>query len=79
MLSIFNTENMTADRYHELVLNNAEWFLFICRAGGYEFKVGKDSLKITPSHAIDDEMRTLLKQHKPSLIKLLESEQSHGH
>ena len=74
MPSIFNNENMTAGQYHDLVLNNPEWFLFHCRAGGYEFKVGKDSLKITPSHAIDDEMHTLLKQHKPSLIKLLESE-----
>ena len=74
MLSIFNTENMTAGQYHDLVINNPEWFLFHCRAGGYQFEVVNASLKITPLHAIDDEMRHLLKQYKPSLIKLLESE-----
>ena len=74
MPSISNTENMTADQYHKLVLNNSEWFLFHCRAGGYEFEVVNDSLKITPLHAIDGEMQKLLKQYKPSLIKLLESE-----
>ena len=74
MPSIFNTENMTADQYHELVFKNPEWFLFHCRAGDYEFEVVNASLKITPLHAIDGEMQNLLKQHKPSLIKLLESE-----
>ena len=78
MPSISNTENMTAGQYHDLVLNNPEWFLFQCRAGGYQFEVVNASLKITPLHAIDDEMCTLLKQHKPELIKLLEREQSHG-
>ena len=79
MPCIFNTENLTPDEYYQQTLGNPERFLFNCRAGGYQFEVVNESLKITPSHAIDDEMRTLLKQHKPSLIKLLESEQSHGH
>ena len=78
MPCIFNTENMAANQYHELVFNNPEWFLFHCRAGGYEFEVVNDSLKIIPLHAIDDEMRNLLKLHKRSLITLLESELNNG-
>ena len=74
----FNTDHMTADQYHELVFNNPKWFLLHCRAGGYKFEIVNDGLKITPLHAIDDEMRTLLKQYKSELIKLLEREQTHG-
>ena len=69
---------MIPDEYHQLTQDSPEWFLFHCRAGGYAFEAVKESLKITPLHSIDDEMRTLLKQHKPELIKLLEREQYHG-
>ena len=79
MPCIFNTENLTPDEYYQQTLGNPERFLFNCRAGGYQFEVLNDSLKITPLYPIDDEMRTLLRQHKPSLIKLLEGEQGHGH
>ena len=78
MPCIFNTENLTPSEYYQLTLDSPEWFLFHCRAGGYRFEVVNDNLKINPLHAIDDEMRHLLKQHKPSLIKLLEREQAHG-
>ena len=74
MPCIFNNQNLTPDEYYQLTHDNPEWFLFHCRAGGYKFEVVNEGLKITPSHAIDDEMRTLLKQHKPSLIKLLQSD-----
>ena len=79
MLCLFNTENISSNQYHEQTLENPEQFLFHCRAGGYQFEVVNDSLKITPLHSIDNEMIELLKQHKPSLIKLLEGEQGHGH
>ena len=78
MPSIFNTKNMAADQYHELVLNNPEQFLFHCRTCGYQFEVVNASLKITPLHAIDEEMKSLLKNHKLRLIKLLEREQANG-
>ncbi len=74
MLCSFNTENLSPDEYHQLTLNKPEWFLLHCRAGGYQFEVAGDRLKILPMNAIDDEMRELLKQHKISLIKILESE-----
>ena len=70
----FNTKNLSPDEYHALVLNRSDWFLFHCRAGGYTFQITKDGLKITPLHAIDEEMHRLLKQHKASLLTILESE-----
>ena len=72
----FNTENLTPDEYHQLILNSPEWFLLHCRAGGYQFEIVNDNLKITPVHAIDDGMIALLKQQKPELIKILESEKT---
>ena len=75
---LFNTENMTPEQYHQLTLTDPKWFLFHCRSGGYAFEVVNASLKITPLHAIDDEMRTLLKQYKPELVKLLERKVIHG-
>ena len=77
MPCIFNTKNLTPDEYHQLILNSPEWFLFHCRAGDYQLEVMNSSLKIIPLHAIDEEMKNLLKQHKPWLIKLLESENKH--
>lgn len=71
---IFNTENLSPDEYAQLTIRNPEWFLFHCRAGGYQFEIINDSLKVTPMHAIDEDMHNLLKQHKHSLIKLIESE-----
>ena len=73
----FNTENLTPDEYYQLLVFSTEWFLFHCRAGGYQFEVMNGILAIIPLHAIDDEMKNLLKQHKSSLIKLLESENKH--
>ena len=73
---IFNTKNLTPDEYHQLILNSPEWFLFHCRTGGYQFEIVNDNLKITPVHAIDDEMIAVLKQQKPELIKILESEKT---
>ena len=76
MPCIFNAENLSPDDYHQLTLKNPEWLLFHCRAGGYQFEIVNDNLKITPVHAIDDEMIAVLKQQKPELIKILESEKT---
>ena len=74
MPCIFNTENLSPDDYHQLTLKNPEWLLFHCRAGGYQFEIANESLKVSPAHSIDEEMSALIWKHKVSLIKLLKNE-----
>ena len=78
MPNIFNTENLSSDDYYKLALAKSEWFLFHCRAGGYQFEIANGSLKVSPAHSIDDEMAGLIRVHKINLIKILEREQAHG-
>ena len=71
---LFNAENLSPENYENLILNNPEWLLFHCRAGGYRIEKVNKSLKVTPLHAIDDDMRQLLKHHQARIIHLLEGE-----
>lgn len=75
---IFNTEHLTPHNYYQLDNSDPNWFLFHCRAGGFQFEVVNANLKISPAHSIDDEMQQLLKQNKAIIISVLESEMNDG-
>ena len=78
MPNIFNTEKLSPEDYYKLTLTKPDWFLFHCRAGGYQFEIENGRLKVSPAHSIDDEMTDLIRVHKINLIKILEREQAHG-
>ena len=78
MPNIFNTENLSPEDYYKLTLTKPDWFLFHCRAGGYQFEIANGSLKVSPAHSIDDEMAGLIRVHKTDLIKILEGEKDNG-
>lgn len=53
----------------------ANELLELIRLGGYSIVVNGESLNVSPSFSIDDEMAQLITANKPELIELLNEEQ----
>jgi hypothetical protein len=59
------------DEYCKLVEAEAKWFYAHCSDSGFSFSVIGSRLSVTPAHAIDDEMASLIFTHKRALIEII--------